>query len=212
LLILIEIEETSTFSNFYPSHSTPGKHNMKLAALSFPIPTTNFFVFGYGSLMWNPGFPYKNSFIATVRGFNRKFCLRSQSYRGTPECKGLVLGLDHGGSCKGMAFEVCVTTAEEVIEYLFDRELERESYVPTWVDIDVNGKPGKALTFVINRDGQDYAPALSKEEQVITIRKATGSRGSNFEYLENTIKQLDDLSIKDESLLQLYHSISHLEN
>lgn len=169
----------------------------------------DFWVFGYGSLMWNPGFPYLESTVAKVHGYHRCFCLRSSNYRGTVEVPGLVLGLDRGGSCHGVAFKVSLSDADEVLDYLFDREMLRDSYHPRWVNANCSHLTRPALSFVINRLGLDYAPRLSYDEQSETIARARGNRGSNFDYLENTIQQLQNLAIPDRRLQQLFDQVRH---
>jgi cation transport protein ChaC len=169
------------------------------------VPEDNFWVFGYGSLMWNPGFKFIQSVIGKAYGYHRCFCLRSRLYRGTKETPGLVLGLDRGGSCQGRAFEVSACQATEVIDYLFEREMLRNSYHPKWISIKTETQSNlQALSFVINRRAADYAPKLTEVEQAQTIIQAAGARGSNYEYLENTLNYLQALSITDRKLIKIH--------
>ena len=167
----------------------------------------DFWVFAYGSLMWNPGFPFLESRVAKVHGYHRRFCLRSRNYRGNAEVPGLVLGLDRGGSCQGVVFKVSLQEAPRVLDYLFEREMLRDSYHPRWVRATCAEESRPALSFVINRDGIDYAHKLSFELQSKTIAVAVGNRGSNYDYLESTIQQLDRLAIPDKGLKTLYHQV-----
>ena len=182
---------------------------MNLSRSCFSDLQDDFWVFGYGSLMWNPGFPFLESTVAKVHGYHRCFCLRSRSYRGTVEQPGLVLGLDRGGSCHGVAFKVALEQADKVLDYLFDREMLRDSYHPRWIKTSSDLGEGKALSFVINREAYDYAPKLSFKEQSQTIARAVGDRGTNFDYLENTIQQLQALSIPDHRLLALFQQVKN---
>jgi len=163
----------------------------------------SFWVFGYGSLMWRPGFPYIERRHATLPGFHRRFCIRSVIYRGTPEQPGLVLGVDAGGECQGMAFRVDAAHREEVIKYLYDRELLLNVYSPRWVTIESRGERLEALTFVVNRDHDQFV-YLSDEETAAIIACCAGANGSNFEYLENTVHALHELGVPDAELDALY--------
>lgn len=180
---------------------------MNLTRSCFSNLNEDFWVFGYGSLMWNPGFSYLDSTIAKVHGYHRSFCLRSRNYRGTVERPGLVLGLDRGGCCHGVAFKVSKDTSNEVLDYLFDREMLRDSYHPRWVKAACGPEIRPALSFVINRNGPDYAPRLSYDEQSETIAQAIGGRGSNYDYLASTIEQLNKLSIPDLRLQSLFRQV-----
>lgn len=169
----------------------------------------DFWVFGYGSLMWRPGFPYVERRHATLPGFHRRFCIRSVIYRGTPAQPGLVLGIDVGGECQGMAFRIDASHREEVIKYLYDRELPLNVYTPQWVSIVTGGQTVEALTFVVNRDHDQFV-YLPDEEVASIIACCTGASGSNFEYLENTVRALHELGVPDPELDALYARASAL--
>ena len=162
-----------------------------------------FWIFGYGSLMWNPGFPYVRSAHAVLPGFHRSFCVRSTVYRGTPEQPGLVLGIDAGGECNGMAFGVELAHAREVLAYLFEREMRAYVYSPTWVGIEVDGARVRALTFVVQRDHRQFA-CLAEHEIVAIIASSAGINGSNFDYLGNTVRALHALGVPDADLDALH--------
>ena len=101
-----------------------------------PPPGEDFWVFGYGSLMWHPGFPHVEVRLAVLHGYHRRFCVYSHRYRGTPERPGLVLGLDRGGSCRGLAFRVPAAESAEVIDYLYEREMITGVYIPRWFSLE----------------------------------------------------------------------------
>jgi glutathione-specific gamma-glutamylcyclotransferase len=173
------------------------------------IVTGSFWIFGYGSLMWNPGFPFEERRHAVLQGFHRRFCIRSTIYRGTPEQPGLVLGIDAGGECHGMAFLVDASRREEVLAYLYARELPSEVYTPTWVSILINGEPAEALTFVVKRDHRQFT-CLPEDEMVAIIASSAGASGSNFEYLENTVHALHALGVPDRELDILHRRVRTL--
>jgi cation transport protein ChaC len=157
----------------------------------------DFWVFGYGSLMWNPGFPYEESLPALIHGFHRAFCVYSIRYRGTEERPGLVLGLDRGGSCRGIAFRVAAANVEETIAYLNDRELTTHTYDPR--DVPARTAKGQITvrTFVVNHNHPQYAGKLAPELAAQMIAESKGRYGACREYLENTVRHLDELGIRD---------------
>ncbi|GAB5467130.1 MAG: gamma-glutamylcyclotransferase [Rhodospirillales bacterium] len=155
-----------------------------------------FWVFGYGSLMWNPGFPHSAARPALLRGYHRRFCIWSHNYRGTPERPGLVLGLDRGGSCHGIAFCVDRADSEPVLDYLHDREMTTRVYHPRLVTLYSAIGPLQGLAFVVDRRHQQYTGRLNLEETASLIADAHGQRGACAEYLENTVDHLHALSIE----------------
>lgn len=160
-------------------------------------------VFGYGSLMWDPGFDYLERSPATLYGYHRAFCIYSHRYRGTPECPGLVLGLDRGGSCRGMAYRVAASDVEDVLAYLHHREMLHYVYIPRMLRLYLaGGRTARAHTYVADRQHKRYA-RLDIEEQVRLIAQGAGDRGDNREYLENTVRHLDALGIADGALHRL---------
>jgi cation transport protein ChaC len=171
--------------------------------------TVSFWVFGYGSLMWNPGFPFEERRHAVLPGFHRRFCIRSTIYRGTPEQPGLVLGVDAGGECHGMAFRVEASRRDEVLRYLYERELPTKVYTPTWVSVVINGEPTDALTFVVKRDHRQFT-CVSEDEMAAIIASSAGANGSNFEYLENTVHALHELGVPDHELDILHQRVCTL--
>ena len=180
-------------------------------AAAIDMPAGDFWIFGYGSLMWNPGFPHIDKKHAVLRGFHRRFCIRSTIYRGTPEQPGLVLGVDAGGECNGMAFRVATSEREHVIGYLVAREMRNQVYTPTWVSVLIDDEPHAALTFVVRRDHRQYT-CLPESETAEIIASCAGQNGSNYEYLENTVHALHALGVPDPDLDLLHARVCELRD
>ena len=163
-------------------------------------------VFAYGSLIWRPGFAHAGQHKALLRGWHRSFCLWSHRYRGTPEQPGLVLGLDRGGACHGVAFRVPGGHAAEVLHYLDDRELPDGSelvYHRRLVPVRLLDAPGHvvpAVTYVVNRGSRNYVPRLAPEHAAAVIALGVGQMGPNRDYLLNTLSHLASLGVRDARL------------
>jgi len=160
-----------------------------------PPPGEDFWVFGYGSLMWHPGFPHVEVRVATLHGYHRRFCIYSHRYRGTPERPGLVLGLDRGGSCRGLAFRVPAAEGDEVLDYLHEREIITGVYTPLWLDAETEQGHVSAASFVVDRSHVQYTGRLSIEETAELIVQGHGDRGPCGEYLSNTVRHLEGLGV-----------------
>lgn len=143
-------------------------------------------VFAYGSLLWNPIFPIAESRTALLRGYHRHFCLWSLASRGMPGAPGLVLGLMPGGACRGVAYRLPAPAAIDELHLLWRREMVVGSYAPRWVALQSEGRPIVALAFVVKRDHPQYAGALPPERQAEVIATACGHLGSSRDYLERT--------------------------
>lgn len=160
------------------------------------------FVFAYGSLIWRPGFEHLGARPALLRGWHRRFCIWSKHYRGTPAVPGLVLGLDRGGSCRGVVFQVAAERAAEVLAYLDARENLADELVYRRRVVRVTpdgGAPVQAVTYVADRRHPAYArPGLAEAAAVIAV--GVGQAGSNRDYLLNTIGQLRSLGLRDAGL------------
>lgn len=157
-------------------------------------------VFGYGSLIWNPGFPVAETRIARLNGWHRSFCMRSIHHRGTEVDPGLVLALDRqiGSFCAGVAFRVADGAEEETITALRERELISSAYLEDWLPaIFDDGEGVIALCYVIDPDHAQYCGGLALEEQARIIAAAKGGRGLNRDYLYNTTDHLTGLGIGD---------------
>lgn len=163
-------------------------------------------VFGYGSLMWRPGFDYVERRTATLVGFQRSFCIYSTHHRGNDQRPGLVLGLDRGGSCVGIAYRVAAENRTETIAYLRSREQISGVYQETFVPITVghSSEPNaSAITYIVERAHPSYTHRLAFAKQVGIIRGARGLSGPNVEYLVNTAEHLRELGIRDRNLERL---------
>jgi glutathione-specific gamma-glutamylcyclotransferase len=160
-------------------------------------------VFGYGSLLWNPGFTVHRSVLARLPDYHRSFCMRSIHHRGTPDAPGLVLALDAspGAACHGLALGVEPAQADAVLAYLRERELISSAYIERMLEVDLaDGTQVTAVTYVIDPDHVQYCGALPLEEQARIIAQAVGERGPNTEYLHNTVAHLGTLGIIDPDL------------
>ena len=162
---------------------------------------TDFWVFGYGSLIWNPGFEYSGAQIARAYGLHRSFCVRSVHYRGTKENPGLVLGLDKGGSCAGLAFQIANDKAAAVRDYLVAREQVTMIYREEMIRLRLlDGREVSALAFPVDRNHDQYAGRLAPEEAARTILCSKGVGGPNIDYLNATIAGLQWMGIRDHGL------------
>lgn len=164
----------------------------------------DFWVFGYGSLMWRPGFEFVEARPAWLDGWHRSFCLYSMHYRGTPQRPGLVLGLDAGGNCRGLAFRVAPDQVELTVEYLIERELIGYAYQPSTLPARLDdGTTIEAYTFVSDRAHRHYAGNLPIERAAAIIMDAQGQAGLNRDYLINTVRRLEADGFRDEDLHDL---------
>lgn len=166
-------------------------------------------VFGYGSLMWRPGFEHEERRPALLRGYHRSFCVYSHVHRGTPERPGLVFGLDAGGACRGVAFRVEAARAEETKRYLQAREQVTLVYrdVVKRVELVDGGGTVDALCFVVDRKHAQYAGRLDFDTQVRLIAEGEGQSGRNPDYLESTVRHLDEAGIADDGLTRLWRAV-----
>ena len=170
-------------------------------------------VFGYGSLMWNPGFPYQERVLATLPGYARTFCMRSIHHRGTVQNPGLVLALDEtdGAQCHGLAFAVPPKVRDATLDNLRERELISSAYLEKRLHVDLqDGRRLQAVTYVVDTAHVQYCGGLPLEEQASIIAAATGGKGPNTEYLMNTALHLQELGIEDEDLSWLAKKVQVL--
>jgi cation transport protein ChaC len=170
-------------------------------------------VFGYGSLMWNPEFPHVRREVARLEGFHRAFSMTSIHHRGTEESPGLVLALDEtpGAVCEGLAFEAAHDAAETTLAMLRERELISSAYVERWLPVTLrNGETVTALAYVIEKHHHQYCGGMALEDQAQIISRAVGGRGPNTEYLFNTVRHLDELGISDPELSWLSNRVREL--
>jgi glutathione-specific gamma-glutamylcyclotransferase len=163
--------------------------------------SAGFWVFAYGSLMWDPDFIFDEQHPACLRGWSRRLCVYSHVYRGTPEHPGLVLGLDEGGTCDGMAFHIPAPHAAVSLGRLRAREMVSNVYDERIASIDLdNGSQVEALIYTADRHHAQYAGALPAARQLSFIRSASGSAGTSRDYVLNTWRHLQHRGIADPGL------------
>ncbi|MEP3297533.1 MAG: gamma-glutamylcyclotransferase [Pseudoruegeria sp.] len=175
--------------------------------------TAPLWVFGYGSLMWNPEFPYEERVLATLSGYHRSFCMWSIHHRGTKEDPGLVLALDptDDGQCHGLAFSVSSEHQAKTLADLRERELISSAYLEIWGDVTLSdGRIVNAVTYIVDKDHAQYTGPLDLEKQAQVISEAVGGRGPNSEYLYNTASHLCELGIEDADLNWLTERVQNL--
>ena len=160
-----------------------------------------FWVFGYGSLIWRPGFAFAERVPARLIGAHRSLCVYSWVHRGTRERPGLVLGLDRGGACRGIAFRVAAAEWDGVLAYLREREQVTAVYQERLREIRLDdGRVATALTYLVDRDHPQYAGKLPADEQLAIVREAAGKSGANRDYVVNTAVHLAELGMPDARL------------
>ncbi len=167
-------------------------------------------VFGYGSLMWRPDFPFRERVQARLIGAHRALCVYSFVHRGTPERPGLVLGLDHGGTCRGIAYRVAAADRDGTIAYLRAREQVTMVYREATRSVWLHGEPGErieALCYMVDRGHPQYAGKLSLEQQLHHVRQGHGRSGPNRDYVLDAVKELTALGLRDDNLFRLAHML-----
>jgi glutathione-specific gamma-glutamylcyclotransferase len=174
---------------------------------SAPVPShEDLWVFGYGSLMWRPGFEFLEQLPARLIGEHRALCVYSFDHRGTPEKPGLVLGLDRGGACRGIAFRVAAKRRDEVIGYLRGREqtthVYREVMRSVWLENEPRDRVS-ALAYVVDRGHVQYAGRLSLPDQLRYVRQGHGRSGNNRDYVLETVRSIEAQGFRDPQLHQL---------
>ena len=165
-------------------------------------------VFGYGSLMWRPGFAFEEAFIAELSGYHRSLCVYSHVHRGCPDKPGLVLGLDDGGHCMGMVFRVVSGARQDVLDYLREREQTTMVYLECNLPVRLldgsrAGEQIEAVTYVADHAHKQYAGKLPLAEQARIVQGSHGQSGPNIEYVINTADHLRELEIEDADLFAL---------
>jgi cation transport protein ChaC len=170
--------------------------------------TEDLWVFGYGSLMWRPGFPYLERVHAHLYGYHRSLCVFSHVHRGTPEHPGLVLGLDRGGRCHGVAFRVAPEEAEATIQYLREREQVTAVYLERRLPVRLaDGRRVRALAYVVDRYHGQYAGRLSFEDVLRHVRQGNGISGRNPDYVRNTYDHLIGMNVVDPLLHKIVDAL-----
>ncbi len=166
-------------------------------------PGADVWLFGYGSLVWNPLVHYQERRVARLHGFHRSFCLWSHVNRGSLQRPGLVLGLDAGGSCRGVAYRIAAHHAEDELRLLWRREMVLGAYRPRWAKVDSGEEPLQAIAFFVNREHANYAGKLPLETVIKTLVSTRGQLGTPAEYLIETERGLIEHGVRDPYLLEL---------
>lgn len=170
------------------------------------FPQGDLWVFGYGSLIWKPGFAFLEQRPARLIGEHRSLCIYSMVHRGTPEKPGLVLGLDRGGACQGVAFRVAASDRKSTVAYLREREqvtgVYREVMRSVWLAGDARQRVS-ALAYVADRSHDQYAGRLTLDEQLRLVRQGHGAYGPNDEYVIATVTALEAQGVRDAPLHRL---------
>jgi cation transport protein ChaC len=169
------------------------------------LPTADLWVFAYGSLMWRPGFAYAEARRARLTGYRRGFCIYSVHHRGTPARVGMVLGLDRGGTCEGIAYRIAAADVAATRGYLRARELVNGVYREALVTLELEHPPAQvtALAYIVERAHPTYAGRLPLSVQARLIRAGKGLSGTNLDYLVSTARHLRDLGIRERELERL---------
>ena len=173
------------------------------ATLAGAPPGRHLWLFAYGSLMWRPAFDHQGSRPARLHGWHRRFCVWTVRARGGLERPGLGLGLERGGSCRGLALRLDREGAREALGPVWRREMLTGIYTPRWALLRTPQGTLRAIAFVVRRDHPQYAGRLAPETAACHIASAVGENGSCFDYLANTVRQLDDLGLRDRGLERL---------
>lgn len=166
-------------------------------------------VFGYGSLMWRPGFDYVERHRASLHGYHRALCIFSHVHRGTPEAPGLVLGLDRGGRCRGLAFRVDAGRRPATMAYLREREQATSVYLERHVRVRLDdSREVEAVTYVADRRHPQYAGRLPPDELLRLVHQGVGVSGANPDYVRATHAQLIELGVSDPVLAAIAAKLS----
>jgi len=169
-----------------------------------PVDPDDFWVFGYGSLMWRPGFDFIEKKAARLDGFSRDMCLTSIHYRGTKDTPGMVCGLSPGGACRGLAFKIARGDIEKVTAYLDERELISYIYIPRRLPITFeDGRSAVARVYLPDAAHAQFAGHWPDEKKARLIAQGVGSEGSSLDYLANIVAHLTELGICDEKMENL---------
>lgn len=169
-------------------------------------------IFGYGSLIWNPLIDFEERISARIFGYHKRFCLWTRIGRGSPDCPGLVLALDRGGSVRGHAFRVKAKNAPAELDILWKREMLNGSYAPCWMRCACeDGRQVTALGFTIRRDLPSYAGRLTQAQTAKAIAKAKGFVGPCCEYLFETERALIEAGIADAYITKLAKQVRKLQ-
>jgi glutathione-specific gamma-glutamylcyclotransferase len=180
------------------------------ATLAALPPGEDAWLFGYGSLMWNPAIEYAEQRVATIHGFHRSYCLWLVTGRGSPEHPGLMLALDRGGSCRGLAFRIPASSARSELLLAWRREMFGGSYKARWVTARTAAGPVRAIAYVVNHAHPRYAGKLPEDEIARRIATAAGALGTCEAYLSETLGALNALGVRDPGLERIQRRVAGL--
>lgn len=178
------------------------------AALDDAAPRRSIWIFAYGSLMWNPAFHFVERRLGRVHGYHRRFCLWTRVGRGSDHQPGLLLGLERGGSCRGVAFRIAAHQVDDETRVIWAREMISDAYRPRWLRVRTGQGDIAALAFVINHRHERYAGRLAEETVARAVTKARGELGSCADYLLTTARHLEELGIRDERLARVLERVA----
>ena len=167
-------------------------------------------VFGFGSLIWNPAFLYTERQPGRIYGYHREFCLWSRTGRGSPERPGLMLSLESGGSCAGVIYRLAPGTEATELDVLWRREMAAHSYRPVWTIAHTAQGTEAAVAFAANRDHERYAPGLDEDTVADYLARAEGPMGRGSDYLFDTVAHLHELGIRDGHLDRLARKVRRI--
>jgi cation transport protein ChaC len=186
---------------------------MRLADFRAALPVGDFWVFGYGSLMWSPCFAYREKRLARVHGYHRALCILSTRYRGTHRKPGLVMGLCHGGSCWGMAYRIPRSEVRRCLARLWSREMTRRVYEPRLVPAALpNGRRVQALAFIADPTHPSYVRELDLHGRARLVAQGIGKRGPCIDYIRHTLEHMHDVGVRDPHLERVLEAALSLQN
>ena len=180
---------------------------MKLDEFLAQLPKGDLWVFGYGSLMWSPGFSYKQKTRGRVHGYHRALCILSTRYRGTKRKPGLVMGLCRGGSCWGMAYQVHAAGVRRALARLWKREMPRRVYAPRLLQVQIpGGRQVRALAFLADPTHPAYVHELDLHGRARLVAQGIGQRGTAVDYIRHTLEHMRELGVSDPHLERILHA------
>ncbi len=183
---------------------------MKLEEFTAPLAPGDLWIFGYGSLMWSPGFAYEQKALARAHGYHRALCILSTRYRGTRRRPGLVMGLCRGGSCWGMAFRVDARRVHRTLASLWEREMPRRVYEPRLVRVQVGRRRVRALAFLADPRHPSYVKELDLHGRARLVAQGIGQRGACVDYIRNTLEHMHGVGVRDPHLERILHAALRL--
>src|SRR6266850_7578495 len=186
---------------------------MTLDEFMAQLPKGDLWVFGYGSLMWSPGFSYRQKALGRIHGYHRALCILSTRYRGTRRKPGLVMGLCRGGSCWGMAFRIAARDVRRALNRLWNREMPRRVYEPKFVPAKLpNGRTVAALAFLADPQHPSYVRELDLHGRARLVAQGIGQCGPCVDYIRNTLDHMHEVGVRDPHLERVLHAALSLQS